>query len=78
MSKLADDLIGLQYVKTDLRKYKMDTILDQLEEDDQNALIEVMNNKAVTGVAIKNLLNENGYYISERAVQRYRKEVLWA
>ena len=56
----------------------VDQILEELSEEDSEELLKALMDKRVQGTAIARLLrNELKYQISDRAVQRYRKDVLW-
>lgn len=66
------------YEKTDLRERKLNQLLTELDESDREALLTVLADKKITGTSIAQLLRKMGYTISDRAVQRYRKEVIWA
>lgn len=76
MSSLAEQIEKLHDVTADDRK--LSQILDSLEGADQTALLQVLADASIKGSAIGTLLRNNGYVISDRAVQRYRKEVIWA
>lgn len=56
---------------------KLSQILESLNDIDQTALLQVLADKKVKGSAIGALLRKNGHEISDRAIQRYRKEIIW-
>ena len=58
--------------------WKMDFILRQLPEDEANELREILADESVKSVNIAKVLKKRNLYISERAVQRYRSENVFA
>lgn len=79
MSKIAEELEELYEMPgygTTARK--LDVILSELDAVDKTALGQVLEDKDIPSTAIGTLLRKNGYDISNKAVQNYRKEVTWA
>lgn len=68
----------LDLSKLEVKKRKIDIILDELSEEDREALLGALKDKKIDATSIARLLrNECGYEISDRSVQTYRKDILW-
>jgi hypothetical protein len=55
---------------------KIERILQELSEEDSKDLLDVLRDPSVQGTSIGNALRRRGYSISDRVIQRYRKDKL--
>lgn len=73
---LRDELNALPEGKAS--PWKVDLILAQLSEEDASELREILADPAVTSAGIAKVLKARNLPVSERAIQRYRSEHVFA